>query len=584
MKNFVRLFRLCAEYKWWMLLAAFTGFLTVGSSVGLLMTSAYIIARAALHPSVAVLAVAVVGVRFFGISRGIFRYIERNISHEVTFRILAKLRVWFYRAVEPLAPARLLQYKSGDLLSRVIGDIEALEHFYIRVLAPPAVALLIVILMWFLFNLFSSAFAFILILFLLAAGVGIPLLTQLLSNKVGKELVSLRSQLSVMTIDGVQGLADLLAFGQAGEHFTAMEQLNKKLVDLQRRMTVISGLHESLTTLLMNTAVFVLLIAAIPQVSATLLDGVYLSVLVMGTMAAFEAVMPLPQAAQYLQNNLEAAERLFEITDAKPLVAETAKASASVQGTIKFNHVTFSYTENDSPVLTDLCFEIHRGEKIAIVGPSGAGKSSIANLLLRFWDFQQGEIKIGDTLLKDISGESMRAEIGFISQNAYFFNGSIKENLLLAKPDASDNEMISACRAAHIHNFCAHLANGYDTQIGEHGLFISGGERQRLAIARMLLKGSTIMIYDEPTANLDVLTEQKILQTIWALAKEKTTILITHRLVGLENADKILVLKNGKIAERGTHAALVAKKGIYNQMWEIQQDSFQKNIDFLRNK
>ncbi|NOY60995.1 MAG: thiol reductant ABC exporter subunit CydC, partial [Calditrichaeota bacterium] len=553
MRTFIRLLGLSAEYKWWMLLAAFTGFLTVGSSVGLLMTSAYIIAKAALHPSVAVLAVAIVGVRFFGISRGIFRYIERNISHEVTFRILAKLRVWFYRAVEPLAPARLMQYRSGDLLSRVIGDIEALEHFYIRVLAPPAVAVMIVILMWFLFNLFSSAFALILIIFLVVAGAGVPLLTQLMSNKIGKELVSLRSQLSVMTIDGVQGLADLLAFGQAGNHFAGMEKLNRKLVDLQRRMAMISGLHESIITLLMNTAVFVLMIAAIPQVSATLLDGVYLSVLAMGTMAAFEAVMPLPQAAQYLQNNLKAAERLFEMTDAKPLVAESAKTQASVQGKIKFNHVTFSYTENDPPALIDLCFEIHKGEKIAIVGPSGAGKSSIANLLLRFWDFQQGEIKVGENSLKDISGASMRAEISFVSQNAYFFNGSIKENLLLAKPKATENEMINACRAAHIHNFCANLSKGYDTQIGEHGLLLSGGERQRLAIAQMLLKGSPIIIYDEPTANLDVITEQKILKTVWELANKKTTILITHRLVGLENADKILVLKNGKIIERGTH-------------------------------
>ena len=582
MRTFIRLFRLSAEHKWWMLLAAFTGFLTIGSSVGLLMTSAYIIARAALHPSVAVLAVAIVGVRFFGISRGIFRYLERNISHEVTFRILAKLRVWFYRAVEPLAPARLMQYKSGDLLSRVIGDIEALEHFYIRVLAPPAVAVMIMILMWLLFNIFSSVFAFILTVFLVVAGTGIPLLTQLLSNKTGKELLSLRSELSVMTIDGVQGMADLLAFGQAGKHFAGMEKRNKKLVTLQRRMAIISGLHESLITLLMNVAVFVLMMAAIPQVSATLLDGVYLSVLAMGTMAAFEAVIPLPQAAQYLQNNLKAAERLFEITDAKPLVAEAAKARAPAQETIKFDHVTFSYTENDPPVLKDLCFEIHKGDKIAIVGPSGAGKSSIANLLLRFWDFQQGEIKIGENSLKDISGASMRAEIGFVSQSAYFFNGSIKENLLLAKPDASEDEIVKACRAAHIHKFCANLSNGYDTQIGEHGLFLSGGERQRLAIAQMLLKGCPIMIYDEPTANLDVLTEQKILQTIWALAKKKTTILITHRLVGLENADKILLLKEGEIIERGTHADLAAKKGIYYQMWAIQQDTFQKDIDFLK--
>ncbi len=584
MKTFMRLLRLSTDYKWWMLLAAFTGFLTVGSSIGLLMTSAYIIAKAALHPSVAVLAVAVVGVRFFGISRGVFRYIERNISHEITFRILAKLRVWFYRAIEPLAPARLIHHKSGDLLSRVIGDIETLEHFYIRVLAPSAVAIMVIILMWFLFGLFSPTFSLLLCIFLLIAGVGIPMITQKVSKNIGVKLVSLRSELSVLAIDGVQGLADLLAFGQAQMHFKQFIRLSKELTDLQRRMSLISALHESLLTFLMNLAVFFLLLAAIPQVSAKLLDGVYLSVLVMGTMAAFEAVMPLPLAAQYLQNNLKAAERLFEITDSQPLVTNGKSIFTPDTNSIKFENVTFSYAQDAPPALKEFNFEIKEGERIAIVGASGAGKSSIANLLLRFWDYKQGEIYLGGHSLKKMNGEQIRERIGFVSQQAYFFNGSIRDNLLLAKPKATEEEMIRACRMAQIHDYCMHLSAGYDTQIGEHGLFLSGGERQRLAIAQMLLKGSPIIIYDEPTANLDVLTEQKILHTIWELAKSKTTLLITHRLVGLENADKILVLKDGKIVESGTHAELVAKEGIYYQMWAIQQDMFQKNIDFLKNK
>ncbi len=577
-KTFIRLLRLSAAYKWWMLLAAFTGFLTVGSSIGLLMTSAYIIAKAALHPSVAVLAVAIVGVRFFGISRGIFRYVERIISHETTFRILAKFRVWFYRAIEPLAPARLMHYKSGDLLARVIGDIETLEHFYVRVLAPPAVAIMVVILMWFLFGLFSVTFSLLLFIFLFIAGVGVPFLTQWISRKTGVKLLTLRSELSVMAIDGVRGLADLLAFGQVREHFEQFNRLNKELTDLQRRMGLISALHESLITFLMNLAVFSLLLAAIPQVSAALLDGVYLSVLAMGTMAAFEAVMPLPLAAQYLQNNLKAAERLFEITDSHPPVTDGKNASIPDINSIQFKKITFSYAEDDTPALKDISFEIREREKVAIIGASGAGKSSLATLLLRFWDYEHGEIYLGGHSLKEMKAERVRERIGLISQEAYFFNGSIRDNLLLAKPEASEEEISNACRMAQIHNFCMHLSDGYDTQIGEHGLLLSGGERQRLAIAQMLLKGSPIMIYDEPTANLDVLTEQKILQTIWELAKNKTTVLITHRLVGLENADRILVFKKGEIVERGTHTDLVAKEGIYYQMWRIQQDLFQKNI------
>jgi ATP-binding cassette subfamily C protein CydC len=216
--NFLRLSKIALSYKGWMMLAALLGFLTVGSSIGLMMTSAYIIAKAALHPSIAELQVAIVGVRFFGISRGIFRYLERYVSHEVTFKLLAKFRVWFYRAVEPLAPARLMRYKSGDLLTRLVADVESLEHIYIRVFAPPLIALLISLLMWILFGLISVVFSLLLMLFFFAAAVGVPILIRRLSKETGEKLIELRSELNAMALDGVQGMAELLVFGQAQRH------------------------------------------------------------------------------------------------------------------------------------------------------------------------------------------------------------------------------------------------------------------------------------------------------------------------------------------------------------------------------
>jgi ATP-binding cassette subfamily C protein CydC len=573
MQTFLRLLKLIAPFKWWIALAALLGFATIGSSIGLMATSAYIISKAALHPSVAALQVAIVGVRFFGLSRGVFRYLERLVSHQVTFRLLARLRVWFYQHLEPLAPARLMQYRSGDLLTRIVADIETLENFYVRVFAPPVVAGLVLVLMWVLLASFDVKLAIVTIFFLLLAGIGIPLLTRRLSRAVGPQLVTTRAELNAAQIEGIQGMADLLAANGAERYRQRVHDLSHQLIHLQQRVAGITGLHSALSGLLTNWATLAVLLIAIPLVSRGELEGVYLAVIVLAVIAGFEAVLPLPEASQQLDENLAAARRLFEIVDTKPAVPERFTSSPVPQDySLRVKDLRFCYNDTDPPALDGVSFDVPTGSHVALVGPSGAGKSSLVNVLLRFWEYQGGEIELGGYNLRDYQPEDVRRLIGVVSQRTHLFNDTIKNNLRLARPNASDDEIIAAARQAQIHNFIQSLPQGYDTWIGEQGLRLSGGERRRLAIARALLQGAPILILDEPTANLDPLMERELMKTVCTVMAGHTTLLITHRLVSLESVDEILVLQGGQVMERGRYDELLNAQGVFWRMQQLQQN------------
>jgi ABC-type multidrug transport system fused ATPase/permease subunit len=307
-------------------------------------------------------------------------------------------------------------------------------------------------------------------------------------------------------------------------------------------------------------------------VTAGHIQGVMLGTFALMTFASFEAVTPLPLAAQMWNASREAAKRLFEIVDAQPMVTDRAgsEQSSVTSSHLQITDLTFSYPNTSTPALQRVTLTLQPGASLAIVGPSGAGKSTIANLLLRFWEYETGEISLGGESLQWLNQDEVRKRFALVSQNSYFFNASIRENLRLARPKVTQEEIEAAARAAHIHDFIMSLPKGYDTLIGEAGLRLSGGERQRLAIARALLKNAPILILDEPTANLDPLTEQQVLDTLFAVMKQKTSLLITHRLIGLENMDEIVVLDHGRIVERGSHADLLQRNGLYRRMWELQ--------------
>jgi len=560
----------------WIAVSVLLGVLTIGANISLIGSSAWLISTAALHPSISKLQVAIVGVRFFGISRGIFRYLERLVSHDVTFRLLSRLRVWFYEKLEPLAPARLTDFRAGDLLARIVGDVETLENFYVRVVAPPLVALLTGVGVSIFLASFYPLLSIVLIGFFLGLGLILPLLSHLLSRKPGKEIISLRSDLQVQLVDSIQGLPDILAFGRATDRLDLIAETGQAYGLAQRRMARISGLQSALTVLLTNLGMWIVLVLTIPLVSSNYLDGVMLGTLTLLTLASFEAVTPLPQAAQMWESVQAAAGRLFEIVDAEPVVKENGKQriekddSKKLLPTLQFSNLTFSYPNQSTPAIRNISFKLEPGKNLAIVGPSGAGKSTIVNLILRFWEYSSGNIHLGGKALHELEQDEVRAQCAVVSQNTYFFNASIRENLQLARPSALQREIEKAAQQAKIHEFILGLPKGYETYIGEQGQRLSGGERQRLAIARTLLKDAPILILDEPTANLDPLTEKQVLETLFSVMKDKTTLFITHRLFGLENVDEILVLEQGQIVERGTQAELLAKSGSFFRLWKLQ--------------
>lgn len=593
MKTFIRLISFLKPFRRELALAVLIGSLTIAASISLMSTSAWLISTAAIATSIAQFGVSVVGVRFFGISRGVFRYLERLVSHSLTFKLLARLRVWFYQAIEPLAPARLVSARSGDLLSRVISDIETLDNFYVRALSPPLVAAVIVSGMGIFMGTFSVWLGLTVVGFLLALGIGLTGLTLTLNRTPGQALVEERARLRADLVDSVQGLPDLVAFGQEKAYFDKIQATGSAFSRTQTKLARLNGFQSGLASLITGLGVLAMLYLAIPLVTEGQLPGVFLAVVVLGTMASFEAVQGLPQAAQLLEANLQAARRLFEIADAAPAVSDPAQplprpASADLTITnLSFAYpldektTDVRYKEESAPkkVLENISIDLPAGRKMAIVGPSGAGKSTLANLLLRFWDYGEGQVTLDRQDLHRYSQVDVRRMFSVVGQNTYLFNASLRENLLLARPWATQADLETACLQAELHDFIMSLPEGYETFVGERGLNLSGGERQRLAIARALLKDAPILLFDEPTANLDPTNERKIIETLHRITStpvalrestDKSVLWITHRLIGLERMDEIIVLDNGKIVERGTHDDLLAENGLYRKMWDLQ--------------
>jgi thiol reductant ABC exporter CydC subunit len=524
MTTFTRLVKLTAPYRGWFFLAVFLGFLQAGSGVGLTATSAYLIARAALHPSIAELSIAIVGVRFFGVARGLLRYAERMTTHAATFRLLTRLRVWFYQALEPLAPAGLQQRRSGDLLARAVGDIEQLEQIYARVLAPPLVALLTALLISVILLSIAPITAALTIGLLLLAGLVLPLIGLRLGRAPGRKIVGLRAALSTRTVDGLQGMADLIALGQAERYQAELQQIERELHRAQEQMAIIRGIGAGLSALLAGLSAVGVIVLAAPLVGAGTIDGVLLALLALSALASFDAVAPLPAALQQMEQSLASARRIFELIDQPAPVAPRPHSSVlpaartprsetgfeqTVHASIEVRNLTLAYGHS-APALDGISFDLSPGARVALVGPSGAGKSSVARALLRFWEYQGGTIRLGGHDLRSYDPECLRESFAVVDQQTHLFAGSIRDNLLLADPQADDIALEQVSRLADLDPLINSLPAGLDTWIGELGLHLSSGERQRLAIARALLKDAPILILDEPTAHLDSDNERAV--------------------------------------------------------------------------
>lgn len=576
MKTFLRLLTFLADSRWRVVLAIFLGCVMIASNMILLGMAAYLIAAAALGPLLISLTLPIYIVRFMSVTRAGSRYAERVVSHNVTFRLLARLRVWAYSRLEPLAPSHLLTYRSGDVLTRLVSDVEELQNVYLRIVAPLFVAIAIVLLTFGLFTIFSPILAWVALAFLVATGIGASLLAAALSRGSGKQQLTVRSELNMQVVDSIQGIQDLLAFGRAKDQQGKLAELDGKLGRIQRRMAYISGLQLALNDGLMNLALWTLLILSIPLVTSGAINGVYLGFLALVILASFEAIQPLAQAFQFLGHSLAAGERVFKLADTTPLITEPATPLRSVDirssagSTLEFEHVHFAYQPNEGEVLSEINLSVASGSRVAIVGPSGSGKSTLVKLALRFWDPTSGTVLLNGHDVRKYALADLRNLIGVVAQDTYLFNDTIRGNLLLARPEASDSEIMHALEQAQLTNFVDQLPQGLETWVGEHGLRLSGGERQRLAIARALLKNAPLLILDEATANLDPVTEAALLEALAELMRGRTTLMITHRLTALEQMDTILVLTHGKISEQGTHDQLMQAEGLYRQMFDLQ--------------
>lgn len=572
MRTYVRLLGFLKPYRWQVALAVFLGVATVVSNVGLLSTAAYVISAAAIVPFISALAVPIFLVRFFSISRSFGRYAERMVSHDATFKLLGRMRAWFYGRLEPLAPGRLMRYRSGDLLSRISRDVEELENVYVRVTGPVVIAATAAGLTFAVFyRFFSPLLAFVTLAFLVAAGVGVPVLVKVLARELGRWELEARAELNAQIVDGVQGVQDLLAFGRERDQREKIEILGRKLGRMQRRMAFITGLQISLGDLMMNLAMLAALVITIPLVAAGEIQGVFLAFVALVVLGSFEAVQPLGGAFQFLGRSLAAGDRLFEVADAKPAVTDPEEpASVPEQPTLEFDRVSFSYDLGDPLALEDVSLTLRPGARIAVVGPSGAGKSTLVNLALRFWDPDRGKVRLGGNDVRGYTQEDVRSRIGVLSQREHIFNDTLRNNLLLADPEAEDAALRQVLARTRLSDLVERLPQGLDTYLGEQGVKLSGGERQRVAMARTFLKDAPILVLDEATANLDPVTEKEVLGAARELMQGRSTLLITHRLVDMESMDEILVLDEGRIVERGTHEKLRETGGLYDRMLAVQ--------------
>ena len=572
MRPLIRLLRILRFFAGEVLLSIILGIAAIAAGIGLLGTSAHIIASAALHPSIATLQVAIVGVRFFGISRGVFRYLERLVSHSVNLKIVTRLREDFYHRIEPGAPENLVALRGGDVLQRVIGDLEVLENFYVRVLAPVMIALVVVIGT----SLFIGTYAFelglVLFFGMVITGFIQPVIALLMTRKPSESLVHLNAKSSAKWVEMLQGLEDIQACNAQRYAYAPLLEDIALAGKMQKRLSVLSGINSGMGLLLMNLTLIAILWVAIPIVNEGGLSGVSLAVIALITLASFEAVNPLPAAAHQLSASRIAARRLFSPVgeDHNQLVRIDSELT-SFQG-VKLEGIRFSYPDRDEKVLDDVDLHLKRGQKIAVLGTSGAGKTSLINVLVVFQQAQSGTFKVDGVDVKGIDPDAVRSLFAVLPQNIYLFNGDIRENLLLANPGATADDLMRVIEKAGMSDWFQSQPDGLETWIGERGVKMSGGEKQRLAAARVLLQDRPFLLLDEPTANLDQISAEWVMRSLFQHAEGKGLLLITHDLAWLGAMDEILLLENGRIVERGKLSELQDSNGVFNQLFKVEMD------------
>ena len=569
-------FRLLSGHAGRLAAAAALAAAMVLAGVGLLATSGYLIGRAALHPdTVLALMVAVTGVRFFGLTRAAVRYAERLVSHDLTLRVLATLRRRVYARLVPLAPLELNGHRSADLLGRLIADVDELQGVYLKLIVPLLAAGLVVAVAVTLIALLSPAAAWATLALLATSGLVFPAALARLGGRLGQREARLRAERRNALLDTLQGAQELWVFDRGADYRARLASIDAALARLAARRARLEGLRDGGGALLGLASPWVAVVAAVPAVSAGRMEPLLLLPLTLGVSGAFEAMAPLAEAFERWGRTRAAATRIEQVLDRPPSVRDPSRPEPMPEGTtLRVAGVSFGYGRGTALEAIDL--ELEPGRRIAVVGASGSGKSTLLRLLVRFADPNRGSITLGGVDLRALRQEEVRGRMAVVPQQLTLFNASVRANLAIARPGASEPALWRALERAALDDVVRALPDGLDSVVGEFGSRLSAGERQRLAIARALLKEAPLLLLDEPTAHLDTLAERRVLRALLEPRNEAAVVLATHRLVGLETVDEIVVLEAGRIVQRGSHAVLTARPGPFRELRDATLDVFER--------
>jgi ATP-binding cassette, subfamily C, bacterial CydC len=528
-------------------LSLFLGIMTVTTGVGLIAASGYLISWAALRPPILDLILVLVAVRFFGISRAAFRYAERLFSHDLTFRILKNLRVHFYQKVEPLLPAKAIRFKSADLLTRFSDDVDQLQEFYLKTVSPTLIALFFITVTAIVLSIYSVTLSVIVLILMIVNAAFMPFLVRYKAGQSARELSMSSARLGQYMSDHIRGSADLIFSGQYSDWMKRGEEVIDELSEVQKTRARAFSMESGLFTLLSHASIPVSFLILLPLVVDGTISGLVMTAIILGLFSVFESLEPMGNALQHFYESKEAASRLNEVTREEEQGSDELKIAefSPKHYSIHFDNVFFGY--NSSPVLNGFSLEVQQGEHVILKGASGCGKSTAAHLLVKWFEPWRGKIMIGDLNIGDFSGKEVRRLISVVSQNTRLFNTSLRNNLKIAQPDATDEDLAMALEKVGFSEALRRLPEGLSTQVGELGLRLSGGERQRVSLARALLKDAPIWILDEPLSSLDRKMAEEIMLTLNELIKEKTVLHITHQNSRLFTADNVYHMVDGAI-------------------------------------
>ncbi|EOY5421543.1 cysteine/glutathione ABC transporter ATP-binding protein/permease CydC [Cronobacter dublinensis] len=556
------------RHKWLLSLGVVLAIVTLLASIGLLTLSGWFLSASAVVGMAGLYSfnymLPAAGVRGAAIIRTAGRYFERLVSHEGTFRVLEHLRVHTFSRLLPLSPSGLARFRQGELLNRLVADVDTLDHLYLRVISPLIGALAVIVVVTLGLSVLDITLALTLGGVMLATLLLLPPLFYRAGRPVGEALTALRASYRQQLTSWLQGQAELSIFGAAGRYRDNLDATEQAWHEAQRRQTGLTALSQAMMTLISGMTVVLILWMAAGGVGGNSAPGSLIALFVFCALAAFEALAPVGGAFQHLGQVIASARRVSDVIEQPAdITFEQPGVDAPREASLALRDVSFSYPGQPQAALRDITLDVAPGEHIVILGRTGCGKSTLLQLLTRAWDPTSGEVTLGGVPIASYHEAALRATMSVVPQRVHLFSATLRDNLRLAAPDADDAALSAILKRTGLEKLLED--EGLNAWLGEGGRQLSGGELRRLGIARALLHDAPMLLLDEPTEGLDAETERQILALVREVAAHKTLLMVTHRLQGLTAFDRIIVMDNGQIIEQGSHAELLAQQGRYYQ-------------------